>query len=84
MIPVILDLGKKLCNTGLRPVATNDGQYVSQHVGLSDRAVDVGNDNFVGPLPEVQVAAAAGRALVCGCHAELNFVHARQEVQTVL
>jgi hypothetical protein len=84
VVPVVLDLSEQLSHSGLRPVAANDRQDVAENVGLGDGAVDVGDDDLVGPLPEVEVAAAAGGALVSRRDAELNLVHAWLQVEAAL
>ena len=84
MVAVVLDLGEELSDSGLSPIAANDRKDVTENVRLCDGAVDVRDDDLVGPLPEVEVAAAARGALVSRRHAELDLVHAGLQVQAAL
>ena len=63
MIAIVLDFGKEFRDSRLCPVTADDWQNVTQDVGLGDGSVYVGDHNLVGPLPQVQVAAATGCAL---------------------
>ena len=63
MISIVLDLCEEFCDSRLSPVTADDWQNVTQDVGLGDGAVNVGYHDLVGPLPQVQMAAASGCAL---------------------
>ena len=78
------NLGEERGHAGLGPVAADDGHDVAEDVRLGDGAVDVGDDDLVGGLPPVDVAVAAGGALVCRRHAELSLVHPGLQVQLFL
>ena len=84
MVAVVFDLGEELSYSGLSPVATNDREDVAEDVRLGDGSVDVRDDDLVGPLPEVKMAAATGGALVSRRDAELDLVHAGFQIKAGL
>ncbi len=84
VVAVVDDLGEKRGDAGLGPVLPDDGEDVAQDVRLGDGPVDVGDDQLVGGLPPVDVAAAARGALVGGGDAELHLVRPRLETELLL
>lgn len=54
-----------------------------RHV-LGDGAVDVGDDNLVVPVPQIDGALAAARALVLGCDAKRHIVRSFLQFQAGL
>ena len=48
---------------------------------LGDRAIDVRNDEFGQMIEEEDVRLDDRGALIGGCHAELDLIHARFEIQ---
>lgn len=57
-VAVLRDISVELGHTEMRPVAANHGKDMAQRVRLGDRAVDVGNDDVVGMLPQVNAGGA--------------------------
>ncbi len=84
VVAVADDLGEERGDAGLGPVLPDDGQDVAQDVRLGDGPVNVGDDQLVGGLPPVDVAAAAGGALVGGGDAELDLVRPGLEAELLL
>ena len=61
VVAVACDVGVQLCNTLVRPVATDGVQHMAQNVALVDRAVDIGDDDgdVVAPVPQRGMARRA-------------------------
>ena len=81
VIAVVRNLGEQRGHPGLSPRRADDGQQVAQNVRFGDRAVDVGDDDFGGGFPPINMTFAPGGALIGRGHAELSLVGARLEVQ---
>ena len=74
----------QLCYATLRPIFSNDREYLSEDVRLSNCAINVGYHDFVVPFPQVNSGLALGSALVLGGNAEFNLIGAFDQPKTSL
>lgn len=61
--PIVLNPGVQLGNTRMCPSASNGRNHVAKHVALGDCPINVGNDQFVTPTYQIDVATAPSSAL---------------------
>lgn len=47
---------------------------------LGNCAINIGNDNFIIPLPAINVTLASGRSLVCSGNRKFHFVHTGSQI----
>ena len=81
LVAVVPDLGVELGHSRLGPVPAYHGQEVPEDIALGDGAVDVGYDDLVVVVPEVDVAPAPGGPLEGRGDTELHLVTPPPQVE---
>lgn len=83
LIAIRRNLLKQICNSRLGPVISKLRENMPKHIWLCYCAINVGNNDFLSPFPQVDVTGQCLNPLQGARNLELNCVCPRFQVKTL-
>ena len=74
-VTIVIDLFKQLGNSWMGPIVAKPWQYMSKHIALGDRSVDICDDDLLSVVPKVYLAFKSGRSLKRALHRKGNCIN---------